>query len=233
LHVIGAAGMIILAVTAVAALASVGWRFYRGDATIRAQLRWLLATLAVIAVTIALPGPKALGPVILALHVIAVFLLPVTLAVTLVRRDGLVLPRLLLHAPYTAVILPGDAAPAASAGRPSHPEIVVPLSLRGTQAGSLVVAQRSPKEHYSERDLALLQDLARHIAVAAHAATLTRDLQRSRGSLVAAREKYWSSSPAACPTARSPARWSSHPRPCVTTSATSSPNSKSTIAPKQ
>jgi signal transduction histidine kinase len=61
--------------------------------------------------------------------------------------------------------------------------------LRGQQAGSLVVAQRSPKEPYGERDLALLRDLARHIAVAAHAARLTRDLQRSRESLVAAREE--------------------------------------------
>ena len=109
LHVIGAAGMIILAVTAVATLASVGWRFYRGDATVRAQLRWLLGPLAVIAVTIALPGPHNLDLVIdlviLALHVIAVFLLPVTLAVTLVRRDGLVLPRLLVYGSLSALLL--------------------------------------------------------------------------------------------------------------------------------
>lgn len=65
----------------------------------------------------------------------------------------------------------------------------MPLLLRGGQAGSLIVAQRTRKEPYSERDLALLHDLARHIAVAAHAATLTRDLQRSRESLVAAREE--------------------------------------------
>jgi two-component system NarL family sensor kinase len=281
-HVISFAGYCILAVTAIAAIASVGWRFYRGDATVRAQLRWLLATLAAIAVT-ALP-PKALGPVIVALQVTAVFLLPVTLAVTLVRRDGLVLPRLLLYgslsalllaaylavvglaqavfgsradpaaavvaagviavlaaplrarlqrsvdrlvygargdpyaaladlgrritgtpgdllhevvhavtdalrAPYAAVVLPGDTVPAAAAGRPSHPEIVVPLLLRGAQAGSLIVAQRTPTEPYSQRDLVLLEDLARHIAVAAHAAALTRDLQRSRESLVAAREE--------------------------------------------
>jgi len=284
LHVTGAAGMIILAVTAVATLASVGWRFYRGDATVRAQLRWLLGALAVIAVTGALPSSMALSPVILALQVTAACLLPVALAVTLVRRDGLVLPRLLvygslsalllaaylavvglaqavfgsradpaaavvaagliavlaaplrarlqrsvdrlvygargdpyaaladlgrritgtpgdllhevvhavtdaLRAPYAAVVLPGDAVPAASAGRPSHPEIVVPLSLRGGQVGSLIVAQRTPTEPYSQRDLALLDDLARHIAVAAHAAMLTRDLQRSRESLVATREE--------------------------------------------
>jgi len=284
LRVIGFAGFAALAVTAVAALASVGSRFYRGDAAVRAQLRWLLAVVAVIAITIAVPGPKALGIVIVALNVIATFLLPVTLGVTLVRRDGLVLPRLLvygslsalllaayiavvglalavlgsradraaifvaagliavlaaplrarlqrsadrlvygargdpyaaladlgrriagspddllhqvvcavadaLRAPYAAVVLAGEQAPTASAGHRGGPEIVVPLTLRGRQAGSLIVAQRTPNEHYSQRDLTLLHDLAQHIAVAAHAATLTSDLQRSRESLVAAREE--------------------------------------------
>jgi signal transduction histidine kinase len=61
--------------------------------------------------------------------------------------------------------------------------------LRGDDVGSLVVAQRDRRDHYGERDLALLDDLARHIAVAAHAAALTRDLQRSRESLVIAREE--------------------------------------------
>ena len=283
LRVIGFAGFVTLAVTAVATIASVGWRFYRGDSAVRAQLRWLLVVIAVIAVTSAVSGPKALGIVILALNVTATFLLPVTLAVTLVRRDGLVLPRLLvygslsalllaayiavvglalavlgsradraifvaaglivilaaplrtrlqrsvdrlvygargdpygaladlgrritgspgdlldqvvravadaLRAPYAAVILTGEQAPTASTGHRAGPEIVVPLTLRGRQAGSLIVAQRTPNEHYSQRDLMLLHDLAQHIAVAAHAATLTRDLQRSRGSLVAAREE--------------------------------------------
>ena len=226
----GFAGFITLAITAVATLTSVGWRFYHGDAAVRAQLRWLLAAVAVIAVTIAVPGPKALGIVIVALNVIATFLLPVTLAVTLVRRDGLVLPRLLvygslsalllaayiavvglalavlgsradraaifvaagliavlaaplrarlqrsvdrliygargdpyaaladlgrritgspgdllhqvvhavadaLRAPYAAVVLAGEQAPTASAGHRAGPEIVVPLMLRGRQAG--------------------------------------------------------------------------------------------------
>ncbi len=89
--------MVTLAATAIGAVASVGWRFYRGDVTTPAQLRWLLAAVAVIAATIALPAPGPLGVVILALNVIATFLLPVTLAVTLVRRDGLVLPRLLVY----------------------------------------------------------------------------------------------------------------------------------------
>ena len=66
---------------------------------------------------------------------------------------------------------------------------MVPLSLRGKNVGSLIIAQRAPRERYGERDLALLQELALHIGVAAHAATLTRDLRRSRESLVAAREE--------------------------------------------
>jgi two-component system, NarL family, sensor kinase len=284
LRVVGFVGFLTLAVTAVATLASVGWRFYRGDAAVRAQLRWLLGVVAVIAITIAVPGPKALAIVIVALNVIATFLLPVTLAVTLVRRDGLVLPRLLvygslsalllaayiavvglalgvlgsradraaifvaaglvavlaaplrvrlqrsadrliygargdpytaladlgrritgspgdllhqvvravadaLRAPYAAVVLTGEQAAAASAGRRAGPEIVVPLTLRGRQVGSLIVVQRTPNEQYSQLDLTLLRDLAQHIAVAAHAATLTSDLQRSRESLVAAREE--------------------------------------------
>ena len=105
MRVIGFAGFLTLAVTAVATLASVGWRFYRGDAAVRAQLRWLLAAVGVIAVTIAVPGPKALGIVIVALNVIATFLLPVTLAVTLVRRDGLILPRLLVYGLLSALLL--------------------------------------------------------------------------------------------------------------------------------
>jgi signal transduction histidine kinase len=284
LRVIGFAGFLALAVSAAATLASVSWRFYRGDEAVRTQLRWLLAVVAVIAITIAVPVPKALGIVIVVLNAMATFLLPVTLAVTLVRRDGLVLPRLLvygslsalllfayiavvglalavlgsradraaifvaagliailaaplrarlqrsadrlvygargdpyaaladlgrritgspgdllhqvvravadaLRAPYAAVILAGEQAPTASAGHRAGPEIEVPLTLRGRQAGSLIVAQRTPNEPYSQRDLMLLHDLAQHIAVAAHAATLTSDLQRSRESLVAAREE--------------------------------------------
>jgi signal transduction histidine kinase len=97
-----------------------------------------------------------------------------------------------LHAPYAAVILAGETEPTATAGTPigpSAPTVVLPLALRGADVGVLVVAQRSPVEPYGARDRALLDDLARHVAVAAHAAALTRDLQRSRESLVIAREE--------------------------------------------
>jgi signal transduction histidine kinase len=94
-----------------------------------------------------------------------------------------------LRAPYAAVVLAREDAPTAAAGRPVADRVVVPLTLGGSEVGSLVVGQRSPVERYGPRDLALLEDLARPIAVAAHAAALTRDLQRSRESLVLAREE--------------------------------------------
>jgi signal transduction histidine kinase len=284
LKVEGAAGFLLLAGCAAATLAGVAWRYHRGDREVRAQLRWLLAALGVIALTIAIPGSGRVAPVSLALNVMATVLLPVTLAVALTRRRGYGLPRILvygllstlllaaylglvalsdavlgpradrlttvvaaalvavcgaplrsrlqgavdrlvygdrgdpyaalsalgqriadspddllqevagtvadaLRAPYVAVVLGADGDPAASVGRPQGNEVVLPLSLRGEHVGSLLVAQRTPGDEYGVRDLRLLHDLSRHIAVAAHAAALTRDLQRSRESLVLAREE--------------------------------------------
>jgi two-component system, NarL family, sensor kinase len=263
---------------------SLAWRYRRGDGIARAQLRWLLIAIAVHVLTAWLPHPAALDGVAFALNLTSTLLLPVTLAVALARRDGLVLPRLLvfgflstllltcyiavvgtaeaafgaradrsatlaaaalvtilvaplrarlqrsvdhliygdrgdpyaalselgrrlasspddllhevvaavadaLRSPYVAVVLAGDPQPTALVGHPMGGEVTVLLSLRGHDIGSLVVAQRTPSEHFGGRDLALLHELARHIAVAAHAAALTRDLQRSRESLVIAREE--------------------------------------------
>ncbi|HWD82168.1 MAG TPA: sensor histidine kinase [Kribbella sp.] len=284
LHVVGTGGFLALACSALGTVAAVTWRFRRGDAAVRAQLRWLVIILAVIGLTIAVPTPTALAGVALVLNAAATFLLPVSLAVALVRRDGLVLPRVLvygllsvlllvafltvvgvaetafgtraeglaslvaagvvaavaaplharlqravdrlvygergdpygalsdlgrrlvssaddllqeavlsvahaLRAPYTAVLLAGDDAPTAATGTARGYEIDVPLSVRGAQVGLLRLSPRSASEQYGSRDLALVEELARHIAVAAHAAALTRDLQRSRESLVIALEE--------------------------------------------
>src|SRR4029079_2301110 len=62
-------------------------------------------------------------------------------------------------------------------------------TVRGQNVGDLVISRRSGRGGYDDRDVALVKDLARHIAVSAHAAALTRDLQRSRESLVIAREE--------------------------------------------
>ncbi|HET6908546.1 MAG TPA: sensor histidine kinase [Mycobacteriales bacterium] len=277
-------GFATLGLVAIATIASVVVRFFRADAAVRAQMRWLLIAVLVFTLTFLLPNHGWFGVTSLVVNIAATFLLPVTLAVAITRRDGYGLPRVLvfgflstlllsayiavvggaqavfdgradrvatlaaaagvafaaaplrarlqhgvdrllygdrgdpyaalsdlgrriagspddllhevvgavadaLRAPYAAVTLTGDATPAASVGRVRSHEVIVPLTLRGEDVGALVVAQRTPTERYGARDLALLHDLARHIAVAAHAAALTRDLQRSRESLVLAREE--------------------------------------------
>ena len=284
LRFLGFVGFFTLAVTAIVTVISLVWRFRSGDAAVRAQLRWLLVAVGLNVVIVAAPTPTAPHGLSVALNILGGVLLPVTLGVALVRRDGLVLPRVLvygllstvllaaylvivgaaqaifgsasdgvatavaagvvavivaplrarlqrsvdrlvygdrgdpyvalsdlgrriagspddllhevvvtvmdaLHAPYAAIVLARDSEPTAAAGRPGTPEVSVSLALRGDVVGSLVVAQRTLRERYGERDLRLLNDLARHIAVAAHAAALTRDLRRSRESLVVAREE--------------------------------------------
>jgi signal transduction histidine kinase len=280
---IGIAGHVLMGVTFVAAIASLVIRYWRGDALTRAQLRWLLVAVAVLAATVAVPATGFLGVLLLAVNILATVLLPVTLAVALTRA-GYALPRVLvygllstllllaylavvggadallgsradraaalvaaglvavlvapvrarlqrsvdrvvygdrgdpyavlsdlgrrivgspddllaevvatvaraLRAPYVAVELTGEEAPAARTGAPAEPSVGVPLTVRGQEVGRLVVARRGPREPFGRRDLRLLDDLARPIAVAAHAAALTRDLQHSRESLVIAREE--------------------------------------------
>jgi signal transduction histidine kinase len=94
-----------------------------------------------------------------------------------------------LRAPYVAVELAGETSPAAQTGTATEPSVRVPLAVRGREVGCLVVAQRGAREAYGARDLRLLDELARPIAVAAHAAALTRDLQHSRETLVITREE--------------------------------------------
>jgi signal transduction histidine kinase len=284
LEVIGGLGFAVLAMTAVATVASVAWRYHSGDPVLRSQLRWLVVTVLINVVAIAIPVPDALAGASAVLNATASFLLPVALGVALVRRDGLVLPRVLLYgvlsvlllgaylavvgvaealfgprvdrwaslvavgivavaaAPlrarlqravdrlvygdrgdpyaaltdlgrrlsdtpgdllgevvgavahalrcsYAAVVLAGDITPTAAVGTPTREDMTYPLTVRGETVGALVISRRSGRGGYGDRDVGLVNDLARHIAVAAHAATLTRDLQRSRESLVIAREE--------------------------------------------
>jgi signal transduction histidine kinase len=284
LEAVGAIGFSVLAASALATVASVAWRYRSADPAVRSQLRWLVIVVLLNAVAIAIPAPDALAGVSVVLNAVASLLLPVALGVALVRRDGLVLPSVLVYgvlsvlllsaylavvgaaealfgprmdrwaglaavgvvavsaAPirahlqgavdrlvygdrgdpyaaltdlgrrmsdspgdllsevveavahalrcsYAAVVLTGDTEPTAACGTPTRNHIAVPLIVRGDHVGELLIATRGGRDSLGERDLALVQDLARHIAVAAHAATLTRDLQRSREYLVIAREE--------------------------------------------
>jgi len=284
LHAVGTAGVALLVVCAAATVGSVGWRYRSGGPAVRDQLRLLLFTVALMGVAIALPVPDGWAVASVALFAVASLLIPVALGVALVRRDRLVLPRVLvfgllstllltaylavvglaaalfgargdriaslvgvgvvavaaaplrtriqrgvdlvvygdrgnpyhalsdlgrltaetrndllgevvravahaLRCPYAAVMLAGDTVPAAAVGTPIGGEVTVPLLLRGREVGALVLSRRSDGSAYSARDMALVLDLARHIAVAVHAAALTADLQRSREQLVIAREE--------------------------------------------
>jgi signal transduction histidine kinase len=279
-------GGVLLVGSAIAAVASVVWRFAVGDSDVRAQLRWLVVAVLLITVYLLLPPLPVLHGASIALDVLSVALLPITLAVALVRRDDMRLPRMLvfglmsalllggylalvgaahavfgssgdglaallsagavavaaaplhgrvqasvdrlvygdrgdpyaalvelgrrvsatgddvlgqvvgavadaLRSPNVAVHLGDDPQPTAQYGKPQPalPQVTVPLVLRGRRVGSLVVAQRTRGETFGARDLALLTELGRQVSVAAHATSLTRDLQRSRESLVLAREE--------------------------------------------
>ena len=91
-----------------------------------------------------------------------------------------------LQLPWVAVdVLDG---PYAVSGTPGSERVVVPLVHLGEPVGELVVGPRRQGRPLSAADLRLLDDLARHVAVAAHAAQLRDALQTSRERLVSARE---------------------------------------------
>lgn len=98
-----------------------------------------------------------------------------------------------LRLPYAAITLwEGERfalAAAYGAAVPNSTTLTLPLVSSSEQVGELILAPRTPNERFGPADLRLLEDLARQIGVAAHAAQLTTDLQRSREQLVIAREE--------------------------------------------
>jgi signal transduction histidine kinase len=79
--------------------------------------------------------------------------------------------------------------PRTVSGEPTDDGLRVPLVHAGEAVGALVVGPRRAGRPLSAGDLRLLDDLARHVAVAAHAVHLREALQRSRERLVTAREE--------------------------------------------
>ncbi|GIH89767.1 GAF domain-containing sensor histidine kinase [Planobispora siamensis] len=75
------------------------------------------------------------------------------------------------------------------AGRPAGGLLRLPLVYDGERVGDLVLAARPGESRFGPRDLAVLTDLARQVAVAVHAARLSADLRRSRERLVMTREE--------------------------------------------
>ena len=96
-----------------------------------------------------------------------------------------------LKLPYAEISLKqGDGfVTAASYGYLADERVTLPLTYGAELVGRLKLAPRAPGEEFSSSDRRLLEDLARQAGVAAHAARLTADLQRSRERLVTAREE--------------------------------------------
>jgi signal transduction histidine kinase len=97
-----------------------------------------------------------------------------------------------LRLPYVAISSSLDGEPVtATHGRPPPGAelLAIPLAYRGAPIGTLHAAPRRPGEALSARDVRLLQDLARQVGIALHAAQLGESLQAARERLVTAREE--------------------------------------------
>lgn len=94
-----------------------------------------------------------------------------------------------LRIPYVAVALREDDEDvvAASHGQPTEDLLRLPLTHQGALVGELRLANRGPHDAFSPADLEVLRELAVHVGAAAKSVLLTRELQRSRERLVAAR----------------------------------------------
>ena len=101
-----------------------------------------------------------------------------------------------LRLPYAAITLldGGEHRVVAEYGRRPQPAggsglVAFPLTYSHESIGQLHVASRERGEVFTAGERRLLADIARQAGVAAHAARLTNDLQRSRERLVATREE--------------------------------------------
>ena len=77
----------------------------------------------------------------------------------------------------------------ASYGKLAGDALTLPLSYQGEIIGQLHLSSRTPGEAFTPSDRRLLDELARHAGLAAHAVRLSTDLQRSRERIVTAREE--------------------------------------------
>lgn len=96
-----------------------------------------------------------------------------------------------LKLPYATILLKRDDAFAltASYGKPAGDLLKLPLVYQSETIGQLCLSQRAPGEAFTPADKRLLDELARHAGLAAHAIRLTTDLQSARERLVTTREE--------------------------------------------
>jgi signal transduction histidine kinase len=96
-----------------------------------------------------------------------------------------------LKLPYAEIGVQQDGAfvTAAAFGTPVSSSLHLPLTYQQEPVGELIVGPRGRGELFTPADRRLLDDIARQVEVAVHAARVTAALQRSRERLVTAREE--------------------------------------------
>jgi signal transduction histidine kinase len=82
-----------------------------------------------------------------------------------------------------------NAGEVATHGGGGGEPFVLPLTFQSREVGRLTLSPRGPHEVFSRAERELFEGVARQLGVAAYAMGLTADLQRSRESLVTAREE--------------------------------------------
>lgn len=95
----------------------------------------------------------------------------------------------ILKLPYVGIELAeSDSQAVYGADRHGKP-LVIPLIFNGGDVGRLILGRHTRGREFTVDERRLFDDIGRQVAVAAYAVALTRDLQRSRESLVSAREE--------------------------------------------
>lgn len=96
-----------------------------------------------------------------------------------------------LKLPYVGIAIrhADDFEVAATYGTPVRDPLVLPLTHQGEMIGRMLIEPGNRDESFIRADWRLLADIARHAGIGVHIVLLTHDLQRSRQSLVTAREE--------------------------------------------
>jgi two-component system, NarL family, sensor kinase len=97
-----------------------------------------------------------------------------------------------LKLPYVAILWHSDEPEpkiAAEYGKPAAQTVPLPLVYQGERVGTLLVAQRSEDEAFSDAEMWMLRNVARQAGSAVHVVRLSADLRQSRQRIISAREE--------------------------------------------
>jgi len=92
-----------------------------------------------------------------------------------------------LKLPFVGISVKGKLV--TTFGKQTENPVIFPLTFQGETTGELLVSPRNPDETFTSAEVRLLRNLARQAGAAVRNAQLTADLQRSRQTLVTAREE--------------------------------------------